>query len=41
MAVPHKTDVTLNDCCWMENDGDVVVLHMINEWFKFGINVEV
>ena len=45
MAVPHKANATFNDrdmCrCWMENDGDVVVLHVIDEWFKFGIKVKV
>ena len=44
VAVPHKTNATFNDWdmrgCWMENDGDVVVLHVVHERFKFGINVK-
>ena len=44
MEVPHKTNATFNDWdmrgCWMENNGDVAVLHVVHERFKFRINVE-
>ena len=44
-AVAHKTNATFNDWDvsrgWTEDDSDVVVLHVIHEWFKFWVNVKV